>query len=142
MLNIRVKYLRDILKIEQFDDGDWIDLRAGETIIFKKGDFKAIPLGIAMEIPEGYSAIVAPRSSLFGRYGLLCANSFGVIDTSYCGDNDEWHFLVYATKSTLVWKNERICQFRLIKKTETIKLQEVTYLGNKDRGGIGSTGRV
>ena len=142
MINIRLKYLRDILKIEQFDDGDWIDLRAGETVIFKKGDYKAIPLGVAMDIPEGYTAIVAPRSSLFGRYGLLCANSFGVIDNSYSGDNDEWHFLVYATKSTMVWKNERICQFRLIKKGEPVKMEEVTYLGNKDRGGIGSTGRV
>lgn len=142
MLNIRIKYLRDILPIEQFDDGDWIDLRCAESTMLKKGDYKAIPLGVAMEIPEGYTAIIAPRSSAFGKYGVLCANSFGIIDNSYNGDTDEWHFLVYATKTTLIWKNDRICQFRLIKTGDAVKFEEVKFLGNEDRGGFGSTGRV
>lgn len=141
-MKIKIKYLRDILPIEVFDDGDWIDLRCAETIMLKKGDFKAIPLGVAMQLPEGYTAIVAPRSSTFGKYGVLCANSLGIIDNSYNGDNDEWHFLVYATKSTLIWKNDRICQFRLIKTQETVQFEKVEYLGNNDRGGFGSTGRI
>lgn len=142
MLKLLVKYLRDVMPITVLDGGDWIDLRCAETMILKKGDYRAIPLGIAVDIPEGYSAIIAPRSSLFGRYGLLCANSFGIIDNSYNGDNDEWHFLVYATKSSMIWKNERICQFRLIKQSEPITIMPVEHLGNPDRGGIGSTGRI
>lgn len=142
MLKLLVKYLRDVMPITVLDGGDWIDLRCAETMILKKGDYRAIPLGIAVDIPEGYSAIIAPRSSLFGRYGLLCANSFGIIDNSYNGDNDEWHFLVYATKPSMIWKNERICQFRLIKQSEPITIMPVEHLGNPDRGGIGSTGRV
>lgn len=142
MLSIKIKYLKDVIPCEIYTEGDWVDLRCAESMMIKKGEYKAIPLGVAMELPEGYGAIVAPRSSLFGRFGLLCANSFGVIDHSYCGDNDEWHFLVYATKQTFLFKNERICQFRLVELPKKICFQEVQKLGNADRGGIGSTGRM
>lgn len=107
-----------------------------------RGEFKAIPLGVAMELPKGYEALVAPRSSTFKKYGVLLANSLGIIDESYKGDNDEWHFLAYAVKDTIIRKNERICQFRIIKHQPKIKLIEVKRLGNADRGGIGSTGRM
>ena len=142
MLNVKIKYLRDILPIQTFDEGDWIDLRCAESTMIRKGECKAIPLGVAMELPEGYTAIIAPRSSLFGRYGLLCANSIGIIDESYCGDTDEWHFLAYGTKQTFIFKNERICQFRLIKKSDKIRFWVTDNLGNEDRGGFGSTGDI
>lgn len=100
-----------------------------------------IPLGVAMELPHGYEALVAPRSSTFRKYGVILANSLGVIDESYKGDNDEWHFLAYAVRDTVIHKNERICQFRIIKHQPLILLKEVDHLGNEDRGGIGSTGR-
>lgn len=92
MEKIRIRYLRDINKIERFNTGDWIDLRAAEDVSMTAGEFKLIPLGVAMELPEGYEALVAPRSSTFKNLGILLANSIGVIDESYCGDNDEWHF--------------------------------------------------
>ena len=139
---IRVKYLKDIQKIERFNVGDWIDLRAAEDVTMKAGEYRMIPLGVAMELPKGYEALVAPRSSAFRKYGILLANSVGIIDESYKGDNDEWNFLAYAVRDTKIRKNERICQFRIIQHQPLIHLQEVDSLGNADRGGIGSTGRI
>ena len=139
---IKIKYLRDIQKIERFNVGDWIDLRAAETVVMKAGEYRMIPLGVAMELPKGYEALVAPRSSTFKKYGIILANSIGVIDEAYKGDNDEWNFLAYAVKNTKIHKNERICQFRIIQHQPLIHLLEVDSLGNDDRGGIGSTGRI
>lgn len=142
MEKIRIRYLRDINKIERFNTGDWIDLRAAEDVSMVAGQFKLIPLGVAMELPAGYEALVAPRSSTFKNLGILLANSIGIIDESYRGDNDEWHFPAYAVKDTFIRKNERICQFRIIKHQPMIHLMEVDHLGNDDRRGIGSTGRM
>ena len=142
MEQIKVKYMRGVQKIERFNVGDWIDLRAAEDISLKAGEFKLIPLGVAMELPRGYEALVAPRSSTFKKMHILLANSIGIIDESYKGDNDEWHFPAYAVKDTNIRKNERICQFRIIQHQPLIHLLEVEHLGNADRGGIGSTGRM
>lgn len=142
METIRIKYLRNIQKIERFNVGDWIDLRAAEDVMIDSGQFKLIPLGVAMELPHGYEALVAPRSSTFKKLGIILANSIGIIDESYKGDNDEWHFPAYAVKDTFIHKNERICQFRIIKHQPMIRLLEVDHLGNENRGGIGSTGRI
>lgn len=139
---IKIKYCRDVEKVERFEAGDWIDLRAAEDIELRAGEYKAIPLGVAMELPRGYEALIAPRSSTFKRYGVLLANSIGVVDEAYCGDGDEWHFLAYAVRDTKIYKNERICQFRIIKHQPKVVLTEVETLGNADRGGIGSTGRI
>ena len=139
---IRIKYLRDIKKIERFNVGDWIDLRAAEDVTMKAGEYRMIPLGVAMELPEGYEALVAPRSSTFSKYGVILANSIGIIDEAYKGDNDEWNFLAYAICDTKIRKNERICQFRIVQHQPLIHLEEVKTLGNADRNGIGSTGRI
>ena len=141
METIKIKYLRGVKKIERFNVGDWIDLRCAEEVTMKAGEYRLIPLGVAMELPHGYEALVAPRSSTFKKYGILLANSIGIIDESYNGDNDEWNFIAYATKDTKVHKNERICQFRIIQHQPLIHLEEVDCLGNPDRGGIGSTGK-
>lgn len=142
MVTIKIKYLRDIMKIERFNVGDWVDLRAAEEVKLKAGELKLIPLGVAMELPKGYEALVAPRSSTAKKLGIMMANSIGIIDESYKGDGDEWHFPAYAVKDTTIYKNERICQFRIIEHQPMIHLVEVDSLGNDDRGGIGSTGRV
>lgn len=141
MKRIKIKYLRDIERVEEIAVGDWIDLRAAENVYMQNGEYTMIPLGVAMELPRGYEALVAPRSSTFKKYGLLLANSIGVIDESYKGDLDEWHFLAVATKDTYIPKDERICQFRIIKHQPRLKFKVVEKLGNKNRGGIGSTGR-
>ena len=141
MKHIKVKYLRHIEKIKHIAVGDWIDLRAAEDTRIKAGEHKMIPLGIAMELPKGYEAIIAPRSSTFVKHGIILGNSIGIIDESYKGDNDEWHFIAYAVRDTFILKNDRICQFRIIKHQPKVKIVEVDSLGNADRGGIGSTGR-
>lgn len=140
-MQIKVKYTRGVAPIERIKVGDWIDLRAAEEVYMYKGQFAMIPLGVAMELPKGYEALVLPRSSTFKKYGVILVNSMGVIDESYCGDNDEWHFLAYALRDTVIPKNERICQFRIIEHQPAVEIVPVDKLGNPDRGGVGSTGR-
>lgn len=135
---MRIKYLEDIEPLEVH--GDWIDLRCAEEVELKRGEFCMIRLGVAMEIPKGYEAIIAPRSSTFKKYHILQTNSIGVVDNAYCGDNDEWKMPVLAVEDTTIPKNARICQFRLLKNQDKVDLEVVDSLGNKDRGGFGSTG--
>ena len=138
---IKIKYFNDVQEIEALEVGDWIDLRSAESVDIKAGEYKLIRLGVAMELPEGYEALVAPRSSTFKNYGILLANSLGIIDESYKGDNDEWKFPAYATRDTHIDKNTRICQFRIIEHQPNVALKKVEMLGNDNRGGIGSTGK-
>lgn len=138
---IRIKYFdSEILPVEKFANGDWIDLRAAEDVKFYPLDFKLIPLGVAMELPAGYEAHVVPRSSTFKNFGIIQTNGIGIIDNSYCGDNDQWFFPALAIRDTMIHKGDRICQFRIVKKQPELIFNIVDYLGNPDRGGHGSTG--
>lgn len=119
---------------------DWIDLRARERIVLEKGIFKLIPLGVAIQLPEGYEAIIAPRSSTYKNFFILQTNSIGVVDETYCGDNDEWKLPVLAVEETVIEKGERICQFRIIEHQPELEIEVVESLGNEDRGGFGSSG--
>lgn len=142
MNTIKIKYLsNEIEKLEKISVGDWIDLRCAKETSLKAGEFALIPLGVAMQLPNGYEALIVPRSSTFKHFGIIQTNSMGVIDESYCGDNDQWHFPVYALRDTVIHVNDRICQFRIVKHQPEIELQQVEVLGNLDRGGIGSTGK-
>ena len=143
MPSIRIKYFSDKIDKLTYVDGksDWIDLRASEDVELKAGEFKLIPLGVAMELPKGYEAHLVQRSSTFKNYGILQTNSCGIIDCSYCGDEDMWRMPVYATRDTMIHQNDRICQFRIVENQPKITFDEVESLGNADRGGFGSTGR-
>jgi len=139
---MRIKYFdKDYPRLEKTGNGDWIDLRSRERIELKEGEHYLIPLGAAIELPKGYEAIVAPRSSAFKRYGFLQTNSIGVIDESYCGDDDEWLLSVYATRDAVIEKYDRICQFRLFEHQPELSFSEVETFENDSRGGFGSTGR-
>lgn len=142
METIRIKYFTDAIEKLDYIDGksDWIDLRASEEVELKAGEYKMIPLGVAMELPDGYEAHIAPRSSTFKNWGLLQTNSVGVVDGSYCGDNDMWRMPVYATRDTVIHVNDRVAQFRIMKNQPRISFEEVKSLGHADRGGFGSTG--
>ncbi len=120
--------------------GDWYDLAARRDVILSKGHYHLVPLGVSIELPEGYEALVIPRSSTFKRSGALQANSVGLIDEAYCGDNDEWCFPVYATRDTVICEGERVCQFRVIEHQPELAFEYVGELGNADRDGFGSTG--
>ncbi len=143
METIKIKYFTEEIDKLTYIDGksDWIDLRASETVELKAGEFKLIPLGVAMELPAGYEAHVVPRSSTFKNYGVLQVNSCGIIDGSYCGDEDMWRMPVYATRDTVIQKNDRICQFRIVQNQPKIEFQQVASLKNENRGGFGSTGK-
>ena len=93
-----------------------------------------------MKLPDGYEAHLVPRSSTFKNFGLLQTNGIGIVDNSYCGDNDMWRMPVYATRDTVVEKGDRIAQFRLVKNQPEAEFIEVEELGTPDRGGFGSTG--
>ena len=142
METIRIKYFcKDLERIGKIDKGDWIDLRAAADVEMAAGTFTLIPLGIGMILPEGYEAHVAPRSSTFKNFGIIQTNSVAVIDESYCGDNDQWRYPAYALRDTVINKNDRICQFRIMKKQPEIEFIEVDALKDTDRGGFGSTGK-
>lgn len=143
MEHIRIKYFTDQIERLAYIDGksDWIDLRAAEDVSLQKGEFKLIPLGVAMELPKGYEAHVVPRSSTFKNFGIIQTNHQGVIDCSYCGDNDQWFMPVYAVRDTEIHVNDRICQFRIMENQPKLVFDEVESLDNADRGGHGSTGK-
>ena len=138
---IKIKYHNDIRPLEILDNGDWIDLRAAEDVNLEKGDFRLISLGVSMKLPEGYEAHIVPRSSTYKHWGIIQANHMGVIDNSYCGDNDIWKFPAIATRDAVIYKNDRICQFRIMKKQPCVRFDTVEHLNGPDRGGFGSSGR-
>lgn len=140
-LKIKIKYFdKGIEPITKIDKGDWIDLRAAETITLLQGEIHPIRLGVGMILPEGYEAHLAPRSSTLSKFGILCGNSVGIVDNSYSGDEDEWKFLAYAIRNTEICKGDRICQFRIMEKQPEIDFEVVEHLNDISRGGFGSTG--
>lgn len=140
-LTIKIKYFEGAKKLKKIDKGDWIDLSANETVYLKKGEFKLIPLGVAMKLPKGYEANLVPRSSMYKNFKILQTNSFGVIDSTYCGDSDEWKLPVIAMEDTIIHKGDRLCQFRLNKIQPAVKFNTVDDLDNISRGGFGITGK-
>lgn len=151
---IRIKYFDDAKKLEKISKGDWIDLYANKDMFIPEGSRAMIPLGVAMELPEGYEAHLAPRSSTFKTWGIIQTNSVGVVDHSFMGDNDQWHMPVYCLMSkcgmrdsdgmivrgTWIHKGDKIAQFRIMEIQPEIEFVEVEHLGNADRNGFGSTG--
>lgn len=142
-MRIEIRYLSDRIERLRYINGksDWIDLRAAEEIEMKAGEFRLIPLGVAMRLPAGYEAHIVPRSSTFKNFGILQTNHMGVIDESYCGDNDQWFFPAFAVRDTVIHMNDRICQFRIMEHQPEISFFETDSLGGTDRGGFGSTGK-
>lgn len=139
-LLIKIKYFRDIEPIQKFENGDWIDLRSGIDIDLKAGDQVLIPLGVGMILPEGYEAHIVPRSSTLKKFGIIQGNHMGIVDNSYSGDEDEWMMSVIAFRDTHISKNDRICQFRIMKKQPHLVFEKVKHLNETSRGGFGTTG--
>ncbi len=139
---IRIRYFSDEITRLAYIDGksDWIDLRAAEEVSLKKGEWALIPLGVAIKLPQGYEAHIVPRSSTYKNFGIIQTNHMGVIDHSYCGNNDQWYFPALAVRDTLIRVNDRICQFRIMRNQPQILFEEVSSLEGEDRGGFGSTG--
>ena len=168
-MKIKVRLINPNCKFEFIDKGEWIDLRSAITTELKapfantlngkrtsrdvEFDYQMIPLGFAMQLPKDFEALVLPRSGTFKNYGILMVNSQGVIDHTYCGNNDEWKFPALATKNTTVFEGDRICQFRIQPSqkasvwtkikwlfTNRIDFEFVDSLDGENRGGFNSTG--
>ena len=141
-MKIEIKYFTEGMEPLRYIEGksDWIDLRSAQDIEMKAGEFRLIPLGVGMKLPAGYEAHVVPRSSTFKNFGIIQTNHQGVIDETYCGDNDQWFFPAYALRDTVIKKNDRICQFRIMEHQPAFDFVTVERLGDEDRGGCGSTG--
>jgi len=138
---MKIKYHdKEIDKVKKIEIGDWIDLRAAETVEMKQGDFKIISLGISVELPKGYEMYIVPRSSTYKNFGIIQPNSPSVVDELYKGDMDILYYPCVAMRDTIINKNDRICQFRIMKKMEELEIVEVETLGNENRGGLGSSG--
>ena len=140
---LKIRYHSD--KIEKLDyiagKSDWIDLRSAEDVELRQGEFRLISLGVSIQLPQGYEAVIVPRSSTFLNFGIIQTNHMGVIDETYCGDNDVWRMPALAVRDTKIQVNDRICQFRIQKHQPRILFEETAHLDHPDRGGIGSTGR-
>ena len=142
---IRVKYHSDnVPHLEMSEVGDWIDLYTAEEVTMEAGDFKLISLGVSMQLPFGYEAHIVPRSSTFKKWSIIQANSIGIIDSTYCGDNDVWMFPAIALDNVTIPAETRICQFRIVPTMRhdvgDIEFVSCEHLDNVDRGGFGSTG--
>ena len=140
METIKIKYWPNVAHLTVNSNGSWIDLYTYEETVLHAGDFKIIPLGVAMKLPDGYEANFVPRSSTFKRWGVLQTNHYSVIDPTYCGDDDMWGYPVYATRDVVIPKDTRLCQFRINKVQPTIDFQEVISLSDISRGGFGTSG--
>ncbi|MFA5527235.1 MAG: dUTP diphosphatase [Peptostreptococcales bacterium] len=142
MEKIKIKYMSNEIEKLRYIDGksDWIDLRSAEHVVLKKGEFKLISLGIALKLPKGYEAHIVPRSSTYKNFGIIQTNHMGIIDESYCSNEDVWMFPALAMRDTEIQVNDRICQFRIMKHQPELEFEEVKDLGNEKRGGFGSTG--
>lgn len=141
-LQIDVKYHNpELIPINFSKNGDWIDLRSAKEYHLFPNQFILIDLGVSMKLPNGYEAHIVPRSSTFKTWGLIQTNGIGIIDNSYCGEDDIWMMPVITTKITTINVNDRICQFRIVEKMpENIKINTVDHLYDENRGGFGSTG--
>lgn len=147
---IRIKYFENSTRLNKISKGDWIDVYANKDMFIKEGERAMIPLGFALELPSGWEGHLAPRSSTFKTWGIIQTNSIGVVDSSYIGDNDQWHIPVFClqgkneengVKGTFIEKGDKIAQFRIMEVMPAIEFEEVETFGNADRGGFGSTGK-
>ncbi len=143
MLDIKIKYLSDKIEPLCYVEGksDWIDLRCAEDVEMKAGEFKLLPLGVAIALPKGYEAHIVPRSSTYKNFGIIQTNHMGVVDESYCGNGDQWYMPAYALRDTRINAGDRICQFRIMEHQPALNFVACDDLGSPDRGGIGSTGK-
>ncbi|MCR6513635.1 MAG: dUTP diphosphatase [Clostridium sp.] len=149
-MEIRIKYFEGAVRLKKIAKGNWIDVYANKDMFIKEGERAMIPLGFALELPKGYEAHLAPRSSTFKTWGIIQTNSVGVVDDTYIGDNDQWHMPVFClqgkdlnedVKGTFIKRGDKIGQFRTMEVMGDIELLEVDSFGNEDRGGFGTTGK-
>lgn len=133
-IKVEIEKTRDGFGLEAH--GNWCDIIMPEQTILKKDKYVEIPLGFKTNIPDGYEGHLLPRSSSFRKYGIICANQMGIVDSDY---NNEWFAFVLPTKDAVIPKGSRVFQFTICK---TMYPDYVfSKLSRKsDRGMSGSSG--
>ena len=152
-MKMKIKYFEGASKLQKISKGNWIDVYANKDMFVPLNERAMIPLGFALELPQGWEGHLAPRSSTFKTWGIIQTNSVGVVDDTYIGDNDQWHMPIYCLqpksvevidgmeqKGTWIRKGDKVGQFRIMEVMPEIEFEEVESFGNADRGGFGSTG--
>ena len=144
-MKIRIKYFEGATKLKKISKGNWIYVYASKDIFVPLNERAMVPLGFALELPQGWEGHLAPRSSTFKTWGIIQTNSVGVVDDTYIGDNDQWHMPVYCLQAkhdngTWIRTGDKIGQFRIMEVMPEIQFDEVESFGNCDRGGFGTTG--
>ena len=144
-MKIRIKYFEGATKLKKISKGNWIDVYASKDIFVPLNERAMVPLGFALELPQGWEGHLAPRSSTFKTWCIIQTNSVGVVDDTYIGDNDQWHMPVYCLQAkhdngTWIRTGDKIGQFRIMEVMPEIQFDEVESFGNCDRGGFGTTG--
>lgn len=153
-LKIKVKEIVNGCFPVKHEQGDYFDLCLANDVYIKKGRKYNLRLGVAIELPDGMYAKIESRSSTYGKFCISPVSSF-VIDNSYKGNNDEWHFIVTADRDAFIKKGTPVCQFSIFLSqfstrkqklkwlfSSGVKLVKVDKLNNPDRGGIGSTDKT
>ncbi len=142
-MNVKVKRIDKELELPEYKTKGSVgfDLLAREKVVVKPFVVTLIPLNLIVKVPLGYGLLLYSRSSTPAKKGLIVANSVGIIDQDYSGENDELKLAVlnFTKKNVVVDKGERICQ-AVFTKVITPKLTEVKKMTKKSRGGFGSTG--
>ena len=155
-LKADIKYLEGANKLLKISKGDFIDLYAYEDVFIPYMGQALVSLGFSLKLPEGYMAKLYPRSSTFKTWGIIQTNHVGVIDNSYCGNEDIYMYPCQCTMAkqtekviinghkvtvsgTWIKKGDRICQMEICKIPPTIEFNETDDLGTENRGGFGTT---
>ena len=158
-MDLRIKYFDGATELEKITKGNWIDVYANKDVFIPLYGYAMIPLGFALELPKGWEGHLAPRSSTFKTWGIMQTNSVGIVDDTYIGDNDQWHFPAQCTMAkttekvniegnkvtvmgTWIRRGDKIGQFRIMESMPEIDFIKVDSLNNEDRGGFCTTGKT
>lgn len=143
-MQLKIKRIDKSLPLPEYKTNGAVafDLTARIDIEIESRAIALIPLNVIIEIPKGYTIILAPRSSLPIKKGLLIPNGLGIFDQDYCGPEDEWRLEVlnFTDKKVKIEKGERIGQ-GLILPIEKAEWLEAEKVDKPNRGGFGSTGQ-
>ncbi len=143
-MNITIRLIDESLPTPVYQTSGSVafDLYARTDVTVKPLTPTIVPLNIVVKIPKGYMLLLASRSSLPLKKGLMIANGIGVIDQDYSGDKDEvgLQVLNFTKKNVVVKKGERIAQAMFVKIGKVVTFKKVKKMKTKSRGGFGSTG--
>ena len=158
-MNLEIRYFEGATPLKINPLGNMIDVYANKDVFIPYMAQALVPLGFAMKLPLGHIAKLLPRSSTFKTWGVIQTNHVGIIDETYCGDNDEWMIPLQCTmpkqtikteinghkvtiSGTWIKKGDKIAQFEIVRATPTSAYNfiPVEHLNYSNRGGFGSTG--